>query len=95
MEIDCLKCGAKLSGPVAGISTCPRGDEEIFSYFLCSTCDVWTVDFYLDRFMGDTFVKSMGPYARAVGDEAVAKIRQCPTPHDKMCGCPIHQAWRG
>jgi hypothetical protein len=93
MAVTCLKCSAQLEKPVAGISTCPMGDEIIHSYYLCAACDVWTVEFFLDRFMGDTFARLEGPYPRASGDADVAKIRRCPTPHDKMCDCDVHRAW--
>ena len=93
MPVDCKKCRATLPKPVAGISTCPRGDEEIYSWFLCPLCDLWTVERYLDVFMGDDFVTTEGPYVRGVGDAAVAKIRKCQTPHDKMCDCDVHRTW--
>lgn len=93
MAVSCLKCGAHLARPVAGISTCPRGDEIIYSYFLCSNCDCWTVERYLDEFLGEDFVSTEGPYPRASGDADVAKIRRCKTPHDKLCDCDVHREW--
>ena len=93
MAVACLKCSATLEKPVAGISICPRGDEIICTYYLCAACDVWTVERFYDAFMGDSWAKCEGPYPRVSGDKDVAKIRSCPTPHDKMCSCKVHEEW--
>jgi hypothetical protein len=93
MPVNCLRCGASLAKPVAGISICPRGDEIICSFYLCEHCDLWTVERYTDEFLGDSYADCEGPYPRAYGDAEVAKIRSCATPHDKMCDCAVHRAW--
>lgn len=91
--VTCLKCATTLTKSTAGISTCPRGDEIIYSYLLCPACDHWTVEEYHDEFMGEDWVRTAGPYPRESGERDVAKIRQCPTPHDKMCDCEVHRNW--
>ena len=93
MQVDCAGCQRTLTERAAGIATCPRGDEVIETWFLCPACERWTVDVYLDRFMGEGHVHTRGPLPRAQGDEAVARIRRCPAPGDKWCDCEVHRAW--
>jgi len=91
--MNCVACDQPLPKAVAGIAILVAGDEYIYRYFLCERCDVYTVDGYHDRFMGDqdeVFV--LPPIARAEGDRAVALIRACPDPMDKLCDCASHAA---
>ena len=41
VSVTCLKCEKPLAKPTAGISTCPMGDEIIYSYFFCPGCDIF------------------------------------------------------
>lgn len=93
MAVDCLECRSPLEKPEAVIVICPRSDAISCRYYLCPKCDVWTVERWEDDFMGDDRRLLEGPYPRASGDAAVAKIRQCPTPSDKWCDCDVHKAW--
>jgi len=93
--ITCVQCKRELpadDGPQAGISISVMGDEYIYSYWRCDACGFYTVESYLDRFMGDSEVTFLPPIPQAVGEHCVALARQCPTPYDKTCECPAHRA---
>ncbi|MDI6771974.1 MAG: hypothetical protein QME77_05230 [bacterium] len=78
---------------MASISGGIMGDEYIESYFLCSSCGVYTVEIYHDRFLGEDSVFVRGPVPKAEGDAKVELIRQCLRPWDKKCRCEAHQAY--
>lgn len=78
---------------MASISGGIMGDEYIESYFLCSRCEVYTVEIYHDRFLGEDTVFVRGPVSKAEGDAKVELIRQCSEPWNKKCRCRAHQAY--
>lgn len=89
VELDCLSCKTSLPRK-AFISVMVMGDEYIHSFFLCDTCNEYTVEIYHDRFMGEDSA-SVHRRSRAEGDRLVKVIDACPTPEDKMCGCAAHR----
>lgn len=96
----CTQCGREFSGyegpdRLAFISGSIRGDEYIESYFFCGKCNVYTVEVYHDRFLGDEHIFERGPLAKVEGDGRVALIQQCPEPRNKNCRCPAHCAYFG
>jgi hypothetical protein len=68
------------------------GDEYIYSYFHCVSCDVYTVEGYHDRFLGDSEAFLLPELSREEGDAAVALIERCPDPSRKLCDCESHRA---
>jgi hypothetical protein len=93
VTVACRKCGATLSERAAGIAVLGHGDEYIHTYFLCARCDAWTVEVFHDAFMGESSVWTRGPLSRAEGDADVERIRRCPSPGDKTCGCETYRGW--
>ena len=94
----CLQCGRDFveegtDRPIASISGSIMGDEYIDSYFFCSRCQVYTVEVYHDRFLGDEEIFVKGPLSKSEGDAQVALIRECPEPWDKKCRCSAHQLY--
>ena len=93
--IRCSKCGRELDRKVmdrsvASISGSIMGDEYTESFFFCSQCEVYTLEIYHDRFLGDDDVFVRGPISKAEGDAKVELIRQCSEPWDKKCRCQAH-----
>ncbi len=96
--IRCSKCGREfdrkvMDKPVASISGSIMGDEYTESFFFCGQCEVYTVEVYHDRFLGDDDVFVRGPILKAEGDAKVELIRQCSEPWDKKCRCQAHLAY--
>jgi hypothetical protein len=95
--IRCSQCGRDLDQamdrPVASISGSIMGDEYTESFFFCSQCDVYTVEIYHDRFLGDDDVFVRGPISKPEGDAKVELIKQCSEPWDKKCRCKAHQSY--
>jgi hypothetical protein len=87
----CTGCGRSLGKAEAAIAIFVMGDEYLYSYFACG-CGACTVESYHDRFLGEDEVSVLGPFPREVGERAVALIRACPSPMDKLCDCRSHQA---
>lgn len=92
--MDCARCKRTLQDADrrAGISIFVMGDEYTYTYWFCEACQEYTVEAYHDRFLGEDSVGVLAPQPKAVGDRAVALIQACPSPHDKWCECPSHQA---
>lgn len=88
----CARCADLLPKARAGISIFVNGDEYIYSYFWCERCEVYSVEGFHDRFMGDSEVFVLPVISREEGDRAVALIEACPDPGDKLCGCASHAA---
>lgn len=91
----CVKCGEEFQHGErarAAISIFVLGDEYMYSYWHCRGCDMYTVESFHDRFMGDDEITFLPPIARDVGDRCVELVRACPSPHDKHCDCPSHRA---
>ena len=98
--IQCSKCGKDLGegeerGPLASISAEIMGDEDTESWYFCPDCQVYTVEKYHDRFVGEDSVSIQGPIEKARGDAQVAIIRRCPNPWNKRCTCPAHREYFG
>jgi len=91
--MQCASCKTAIAGKAeAAIAISVMGDEYIYSYWYCRTCDVYTVESYHDRFLGEDEISVLGPYSRDVGDRCVELVRGCPRPYDKNCDCPSHRA---
>ena len=71
------------------------GDEYTESYYLCPSCQVYTVSVERDRFDGDGELSEnvYGPVSKEKGDEKVALIRRCDRSYDKKCRCEAHRAY--
>ena len=83
--IQCSQCGGDFDKQVrdrcvASISGSIMGDEYTESYYFCSQCEVYTVEIYHDRFLGedDLFIKA--PVPKSEADVKVELIRQCSQP---------------
>jgi len=79
--------------PVASISGSIMGDEYIDSYFFCNRCQVYSVEVYHDRFLGEEEIFFRGPLSKAEGDVKVALIQECDEPWNKKCRCSAHQKY--
>jgi hypothetical protein len=96
--VRCSQCGEDLDqegkeGRVASISGGIMGDEYTDSYYFCDRCQVYTVEVYHDRFLGEDDVSIGGPVAKAEGDAKVELIKQCSEPWNKKCRCKAHQSY--
>ncbi len=95
--IRCSECGTELDrqdeNRVASISGSIMGDEYTDTYYFCSRCEVYTVEVYHDRFLGEDEVSIRGPLSKSEGDAKVKLIRQCQEPWDKKCRCEAHQSY--
>jgi len=94
----CSQCGRELgqqteSRHVVSISGSIMGDEYIESYYFCSQCEVYTVEIYHDRFLGEDEVFIKGPMPKLEGDAKVELIRQCSEPWNKKCRCEAHRSY--
>lgn len=90
--MNCVRCARALEKPRAGIAIFVAGDEYVYSYFWCEDCGVYSAQGYHDRFMGDSEVFALPSIPREEGDRAVALIRACPEPGNKLCDCASHRA---
>lgn len=93
--IRCSQCGREFDKKerLASISGSVIGDEYIDSYYFCSQCDVYTVEVYHDRFLGEDDVSIRGPVPKSEGHAMVQLIRQCSEPWNKKCRCKAHQTY--
>ncbi len=96
--IRCSRCGEALEGKpggqrVASISGSVMGDEYIDSYYFCKQCEVYTVEIYRDRFLGEEEVSVRGPVARQEGDMKAKLIKECSQPWNKKCRCEAHRSY--
>jgi hypothetical protein len=78
---------------VASIAGGIMGDEYVESYYFCGPCQIYTVEIYHDRFLGEGEVSVRGPVPKAEGDEKIELIRQCSEPWDKKCRCKAHLSY--
>ncbi len=78
---------------MASISSSILGDEYTDTYYFCSRCEVYTVEFYHDRFLGEDEVLIRGPVSKSEEDAKVKLIRQRPEQWDKKCRCEAHQPY--
>jgi hypothetical protein len=97
--IACTKCGADLGGfkkKAASITLRPMGMEETRSFFLCKACDVYTAHVCIEpAWEGGDTIYTRGPIARDKGDKIVARIKECGSPDNKSCQCPVHREMEG
>jgi hypothetical protein len=98
MIINCQQCGKSLCTegelePVASISGGIMGDEYTDSYFFCRDCNVYTVEAYCDRFLGEEESSFRGPISKEEGDKYVRLIAECSEPWDKKCRCAAHRSY--
>lgn len=98
MSIKCSQCGRefdreKEEGFMASISGSVMGDEDIESYYFCDRCGQYTVEFYHDRFLGESEISIRGPISKADGDAQVELIKKCPEPWNKKCRCDAHKEY--
>lgn len=96
----CSKCGREFDrqrgeGPVASISGGIMGDEYIESFYFCSACQVYTVEIYHDRFLGEEEISVRGPVPKLEGETKIELIKQCSRPWDKKCRCKAHRSYFG
>jgi len=93
--LPCLKCHEAMALNAerkAGISIFVMGDEYLYSYWECASCQQWTIESYHDRFLGESSVHCLGPFSPEVGTECVRLVQACPHPGDKNCECASHHA---
>ena len=96
--IRCSECGRifdREAGDrsVASISGGIMGDEYIESYYFCAQCQVYTVEVYHDRFLGEEEISVRGPVPKTEGDALIELIKQCDEPWNKKCRCKAHQSY--
>lgn len=93
--VACSQCGKALdmTARAAGISVFQQGDERIDSWFWCVDCGVWTLEEYLDVFIGESRITVRGPIRREAGEKRIGIIQRCPTPFDKWCECEAHREY--
>jgi hypothetical protein len=91
----CQQCDRGLSDEerVASISGSILGDEYTDVYFLCPSCQFYTIVSWRDNFTGIETMSTSGPIPRQVGDASVALISQCARSWDKKCRCKAHRAY--
>ncbi len=98
--IRCSQCGReidleKIEGFVPSISGGIMGDEYIESYYLCTHCDVYTIEVIHDRFLGEEDVSLRGPVSKSEAEAKIDLIRRCPEPGNKKCRCEAHRSYFG
>jgi hypothetical protein len=95
--VECISCHGPFAKEdrVASVSGSIMGDEYTDSYYLCRTCQVYTVETWRDRFCGEESASVSGPRSKGEGDSTVALIQKCSTPWDKRCRCEVHRAYFG
>jgi len=94
----CSQCGKEFGQQAEGrrvtsISGSIMGDEYIESYYFCNQCEVYTVEIYHDRFLGEDEVFVRGPVPKLEGDAKVELIKQCAEPWNKKCRCEVHRSY--
>ncbi|MCP4041369.1 MAG: hypothetical protein GY731_05335 [Gammaproteobacteria bacterium] len=96
----CTKCEReidleKIEGFAPSISGEIMGDEYIESYYLCTDCNVYTIEVIHDRFLGEESISLRGPESKSDAEEKIALIRQCSDPGNKKCRCAAHRSYFG
>jgi hypothetical protein len=67
------------------------GDEYIYSYWYCEKCEVFTLETYHDRFLGEAIITVSEPISRHEGEQLLKLISNCPEPANKRCHCDTHK----
>lgn len=96
--IHCSQCGRAFDREagersIASISGSIMGDEYTESYYFCTECQVYTVEVYHDRFLGEEEISIRGPVPKTEGDALIELIKQCDEPWNKKCRCKAHQSY--
>ena len=78
---------------MGSISGSIMGDEYTESYYFCSKCQVYTVEIYHDRFLGEEEILVRGPVSKPEGDAMVELTKQCSEPWNKKCRCEAHRSY--
>ncbi len=88
----CTSCQRELApaSSLAAITGSVLGDEVCDAWYLCPTCNVYTIVSWWDMFSGEESSNVKGPTSREEGDSLVTLIQSCPTPWDKSCRCQAH-----
>ncbi len=90
-SVPCKGCSAELQRE-AFFAKFAQGDEEVRSWFFCTACRTWMIEFLDDRFMGDTTTTTVaGPFPEGHCEAEIALAKTCPDPANKWCDCPAHQ----
>ena len=84
-----LVCGMSVDEKTAKFKSEHMGK----TYYFCSQCEVYTVEIYHDRFLGEDEVSIRGPVPKPEGDARGELIRQCSQPWNKKCRCKAHLAY--
>ena len=90
----CTGCGKDLGDHTkrrAFLCISTMGDERVLSWWCCDACGVYTQEEYVDRFMGESYARIFGPFAKDVGDADVARVATCSRRTDKWCECEVHK----
>jgi len=97
--VRCARCDKVLDDEkgksVASISGGIMGDEYTESYFLCDSCQVYTLEIWRERFCGEDSINLSGPIPKAEGDAKIELIKRCPEPWNKKCRCEAHREYFG
>lgn len=98
--IKCAKCEKVLAKdaqgePIPFICGSIMGDEYIESWYFCPSCQMYSVENYHDRFMGEDSISITGPIDKTTGDARISIIKRCPEPSNKRCRCPAHKEYFG
>ena len=100
MEIECTKCGKIIANDdmpniSASISGSIMGDEYVETYFYCKDCEVYTIEIYHDRFLGEDDIRIQGPVSKIHGDEKIKIINKCNQPWIKKSRANAHLKYFG
>ena len=93
--IQCIQCKRPFVAEdrIASMSGSIMGDECTDVYYLCPSCQVYTVASWRDNFTGVESMHLSGPVGKEQGEEAVAIIGRCSEPWDKKCRCEVHRLY--
>ncbi len=80
------RCAASISGSI-------MGDEYTESYYFCTRCQVYTVEVYHGRFLGEDEISVRGPVSKPEGDAMVEMIKQCSELWNKKCCSEANQGY--
>jgi hypothetical protein len=93
--IQCIQCKRPFleEERIASMSGSIMGDECTDVYYLCPSCQVYTVASWRDNFTGVESLHLSGPVGKLQGDEKVGLIGKCSEPWDKKCRCDAHRLY--
>jgi hypothetical protein len=91
--MECLKCKRTFlkNERIVSMSGSIMGDEHTDTFYLCSVCQVYSVESCWDNFTGgDETIEVRGPLDKTQGEGRIAIIMRCERPWDKKCRCEVH-----